>query len=357
MKEVFDRLSRIQGGVCVTIILNTHKTTPDNQKDSIVLKNMISEAATRLENEYDHKIAKSYTEKLTQLANEIDHYHNDNGMMLFVNENIAEYLRIPTHPEPRVIIDDTFATRSIVRAMKKDTDYYVLVLTKGRARLIEASSEDVVEEVRNKEFPVKDNNSVSLSKEEAAKSQRMTNILDEFFNRVDKSINRVRTNNPLPIFICSEENNYHLYLKSADYPDTIKGHLTLRNFDEKPANLIKEIWPVVRDLTVENNRTRIAELNQAVSTGTCITDINEIWNAVKEARGKTIFVEEGYYQAAKNDDGFLTPIEASEISHRNDIDDVVDDMIEYTLKYGGDVVFLEKDSMKDFDKLALVTRY
>ena len=135
------------------------------------------------------------------------------------------------------------------------------------------------------------------------------------------------------------------------------GHIALKNYDEKSANIIREIWPAIRDLTVIRNRERITELEHAVGAGTCITDINEIWRAVQEGRGRTIFVEEGYYQSAKNVDGQLVPIEQNEITGKNDIDDVVDDMIEYTLQFGGDVVFLERGSMKNFERLSLVTRY
>ncbi len=344
MNEVFDRLSKVKGGTCVTIILNTHRTTPDNQKDPINLKNLISETTKRLENEYDAKTAKTYTEKLNELAESIDLYQNDHGLMLFVNEDIAEYLRIPTHPEQRIIIDDTFATRSIVRAIKKDTDYYVLSLASGKAKILLASSEDVKEEIRDEGFPIKDEQLYNVS-------------IDEFFNRVDKAVNKVRVKNPHQVVILSDENNFHQYMKLADNPNIVMGHITLKNYDEKPANLVKEIWPAIRELTVVRNRERISELEKAVSAGTCITDINEIWTATQEGRGRTIFVEEGYYQSAKNVNGQLIPIANDEIVSKEDIDDVVDEMIEFTLKFGGDVVFLDRGSLKDFEKLALVTRY
>lgn len=344
MKEVFDRLSAVKGGVCVTIILNTHKTTPENQKDPILLKNLISETSKRIEAEYDAKTAKSYTEKLTELAATIDHYHNDNGLMLFVNEDIAEYLRIPTHPTQRIVIDDTFATKSILRALNKDTEYYALVLAGGKAKMLEASSGEFISEIHDEGIPFNDEKLYNVSR-------------DEFFNRVDKAVVKVRTKKPHQIVILSDENNFHQYMKVADYPNIIMGHIHLKNYDEKPANQIKEIWPFISELTKAKQSARIAELEHAVSAGTCITDINEIWSAVREGRGRTIFVEEGFYLPVSNEDGKLTPIDASEISTKHDIDDITDEMIEYTLKFGGDVVFTERGTMKAFQKIALVTRF
>lgn len=357
MREKLEKLSAIKAPVCVTIILNTHKTAPDNKKDPILLKNLISEASKRLENEFGADVSKKYTDTLNKIAGQIDHTYNDHGLMLYVNDDVEGYLRLPTNPHARVIIDETFATRSIIRAIKRDTDYYILALSKGKARLIEANSDEVVQEATTEGFPFTNDNLFSLSKEDAANAQKVTNITQEFFNRVDKAVNKVRAANPQSVIVYSEETNYHQYLKEVDLPDTILGHIVLKNFDTKAGNLVKEVWPTIKDMAVEKNRKRISELEKAMGAGKVISDINEVWTAVQEGRGHTIFVEEGFFQAVKNEEGILTPIDTKDINHKDDIDDIVDEMIEHTLQFGGDVVFLEENALKDYNKLALVTRY
>lgn len=357
MQKTLERLSKIQAPVCVTLILNTHKTHPENKQDSIQLKNLINEASRRLQSEYGADTAKNYTEKLNKVAESIDHYHNDLGLMVFVNDDVAEYLRLPINLHPRVIIDDTFATRSIVRALKRTSDYYILALSRGAARLFLASSDSLVKEFEDEGFPVVDNELQANSKQEAAIGSRMTNLTQEFFNRIDKAVNKIRKDNPLPVIVYSEKNNYHQYTQVADHPNTLLGHVLLKNFDEKGSNLVKEVWPHVSELTMETQKARISELEQALNTGKFLSDINEIWNAVREGKGKTIFVENGYHQPVRNEDGVLTPINADEINSKDDINDIVDDMIEYNLKFNGDVVFLDKGSLEKFEKLALTTRY
>lgn len=357
MKETLERLSKITAPVCVTIILKTHKTHPENEKDDLLLKNLIIDANRRLQNEYGSDIAKRYTEKLQKIAKDIDYRKNDLGLMLFVNDDIAEYLRLPIQPHSRVILDNTFATRPIVRALKRATDYYVLVLSKGKARLLEASSDQIVQEFTDKGFPVTDNNLQAASRQETSDAARVTNLTREFFNRIDKMVNTIRKNNPLPVVVYSEENNYHEYMKVADNPNTILGWVLLKNFDEKPGNLVKNIWPEIKKLALSKHRAKVVELEKALGSGKYLSDLNDIWEAVQKGRGKTIFVEEGYFQPVREENGILTPIESSEIKAENDNNDIVDDMIEHTLKFGGDVVFLEKGSLKEFNKLALVTRY
>lgn len=357
MREALERLSKIKAPVCVSVILKTHKTHPENEKDPILLKNLIIDTNRRLQKEYDFNIAKRYTDKLKKLAEEIDHNKNDLGLILYVNDDIAEYVRLPISPKVRVIIDETFATRSIIRALKRTMDYYILVLNRGKARLIEASSDTVVNEYEDKGFPYIDKELLKTSRPEGANAVKVSNLTREFFNRVDKMVNNIRRDNPLPVIVYTQESNFSEYLKEADNPNTILGRVLLKNIDEKASNLVKDIWPHIRDMTISKQRKRIAELEDAVNSGKYMTDLNEIWEAVQKGRGKTIFVEEGYYQPARNENGVLKPISTDQISTKDDIDDVVDEIIEFTLKFGGDVVFLGKGDLADFNKMSLVTRY
>src|SRR5699024_9991616 len=126
-------------------------------------------------------------------------------------------------------------------------------------------------------------------------------------------VNNVRKDNALPVVICSEEINYHDYLKEADNPNTIMGWVLLKSPDEKAGNLVKSIWPQVKELNLEKHRSRVSELKKDLNTGKNLSDINDIWEAVQKGRGKTIFVEEGFYQPVKNENGILTPIKPEEI--------------------------------------------
>lgn len=357
MRSILEKLSQIEAPVCVTLILRTHRSHPEYEKDPIQLKNMIVDTNQRLQKEYGTEIAKKYTDKLNKLAKTIDYRKNKEGLLLFVNDDIAEFLRLPIRLHDRIILDNTFATRSIVRALQRSRDYYILVLTRGKARLIEASSDKLIKEIESDGFPIEDKEMLSVSKPDSSKAIRVTNLTQEFFNRVDKHVNNLHKKKPLRVIVHADDTNYHDYMKEADNPNIILGHVLLKNFDGKAATIVRSIWPHVENLTLARNRSRIQELEKAVNSGKYLSDLNDIWEAVQKGRGKTIFVEEGYIQPVKNDHGVLTPISSEEIKDKNHINDIVDDMIEHTLKFGGDVVFLEKGGLKDFNKLALVTRY
>jgi hypothetical protein len=86
LKELKDIFSES----CVSIILNTHRTSPDNEKDTIALKNLCKEAEERLLADERKRDAKLLIKHLQELASQIDHRHNLESLILFVNEDLAE---------------------------------------------------------------------------------------------------------------------------------------------------------------------------------------------------------------------------------------------------------------------------
>ncbi len=356
MNLTLKQLKDIYSDCCVTIILNTHRTRPDNEKDPIVLKNLVKDAETRLLNDYDKKFAKNIMDRINQLADSIDHNQNLESLVLFVSEDVSEFARLPVEVENRVVIDETFATRALVRALNQQKAYYVLVLSRDEARLIEAFNDKVVQEI-GKPFPYENNTLYSTDRLELSMAQGQDNLIEEFFNRVDKEVNQIRNDKPLPILVCTEERNFHHYLKIADRKDTILGHLNKNRMHEKDHAIVREAWPVMQEKQIEKNDSKLGELKIALGSGMFLSDFGDIWKAILEGRGKTLFVQEGLFQPARINGNAIELVPIEDSDKKGVIDDIIDEMIENNIRHGGDTVFLSKDDLKDFQGLALVTRY
>src|SRR5690554_5814087 len=127
MEIKLKKLKNLTSENSITIILNTHRTFPDNQKDALLLKNLVKEAENRLLNDFSEKEVRGLTDKLNTLANSIDHRQNLESLILFVNKDVAEFVRLPIPVEDRVVIDHTFATRDLIRGLHHRANYYILV--------------------------------------------------------------------------------------------------------------------------------------------------------------------------------------------------------------------------------------
>lgn len=356
MDKILEKLKSETSDCCVTIVLKTHRTKPEDGQDPIRLKNLIREAEVRLLNLYDKRITTLLIDKLNGLAASINHTYNLEGLALFVNENVAEYVRLPIVVENRVVVDKTFATRDLIRALHRAASYFVLVLSRDNARLIEAFNDQVKQEL-DQPFPIENLHLHPVDRTDAALGNRQTNLMLEFFNRVDKQLNKVVRENPLPVLICTEGSNFHQYLKVADRQEIIVGHLNGSKQNEKAHHIIEEAWPVIRQINEKHNQERLQELAGALGAGKLVTDYNDIWTAVQDGKGKTLFIQQGYFQPARLENGILELVPAEQVGEINVVDDIIDEMIEMNLKNGGDAVFLSKIELESFNGLALTTRY
>ncbi|HEY5370113.1 MAG TPA: hypothetical protein VIJ75_14115 [Hanamia sp.] len=355
MITALEKFKNIASDCCVTIILQTHRTTPDNEKDSILLKNLIKEVESRLRPDFEKSFVNDMMARIDKLADGINHRHNKESLILFINETTAEYVRLPIAVGNRVVIDKTFATRDLVRALHREISYYILVLDRDKARLIEALNDKVVEEIEDG-FPMVNPDLNPVQRSEAAIGSRQSNLAREFFNRVDKQLNKVQKKNLLPVIISTEESNYPEYLKIADRKEMFAGKLYGNKMNEKAHHIVESVWPVMEKLTLEKNNQRLAELKTAVNSRNFLIDFNEIWQAIKDGRGKTLFVKQGYFQPARLENNHIELVSSANAEPAN-VDDIIDEMLEKNLRFGGDAVFIPGDELKEFKGLVLVTRF
>ena len=357
MNPLLKKLKDLTADTCVTVILNTHRTRPENQKDALVLKNFIKEVETRLLAEESKRDAQALVDRLQELADEIDPNYNLESLILFVNEEVAEYVRLPIEVEDRVVIDRTFATRDLVRALHLETGYFVLVLSQQNVRLIEAFNDKVVTEVGDP-FPLENTQFYSTTGPELSNASRQTNLVAEFFNRVDKAVNEVRKEHALPVLVCCEEANYHEYLKIADQKHSIfETFLNQNRLDEKAHHIVSEAWDIVKAHTVAQNQARKAELGQAKGAGRLLNDLHEIWSAILAGRVQTLFIEQDLFQPGLLEGDELLLASEAEASQKAVVDDIYDEMIETNQRYGGEVVFLPTGELSDYEGFAAITRY
>ncbi|GJM31261.1 MAG: hypothetical protein DHS20C18_02620 [Saprospiraceae bacterium] len=120
LKALIQQLG-IEGSVpCVTISLNTHRTHPDNEKDFILLKNLLKEAEERVVKEFGEKAVAELLKKMAIIQNEIDVNDNLDSLHIFVSNNTKKIVRLPqmTHKN-NVQISNKFALRSLIKAYNR----------------------------------------------------------------------------------------------------------------------------------------------------------------------------------------------------------------------------------------------
>jgi hypothetical protein len=357
MHSILKKLNASKTPNCLTIALNTHRTSPDNKQDIIVLKNLMKEAEIRLHAQVSKENADKITANLNQVVQSIDHNYNLDSLLLFANEAMADFVRLPIKLVQRVQLDQSFATRDLVRAMHLEMNYYILLLSQQTVRILEASNDQLVEEFGSP-FPIQNKELHPESRKEKTDSARQNRLLSEFYNRVDKEVQQIWKVKPRPILICSDANNRIVFESVTDRKETLMNiSLSGNRLDDKAQNIVSDAWEIVKEDLSKHIAARKSELEKSLGSGNFISDEGEIWRAILEGKIQTLFLEETKMSPGIIDGSNLSIHVMAETNNKQQVDDIYDEMVEAVYAFGGETIFLAEGSLTPFQGIAATTRY
>ncbi len=357
MDFILDKIKNVNQDPCITIKLNTSRTKPDYLADPLALKNLVKEVDSRLKEMYDKRLVWKLMENIESVQKKIDFSHNLNSLLIFVNENFAEFVTLPVQVKQEVIIGNNFHTREVIKARSQSKEYYVLVLSHFQARLLHAREDNLVKEFSDEAgFTVNNLGQVNDYQVRVNIENESSGFIAELFNNTDKLFKEVYFKQPLPVVIASEESNYHKFKNVADMPENIIGHINKNRDDHKAPAVVKEAWKVVQEYVKKQQESYKVELEDAQNNNLLVSEISEIWRAINEGRGDLLMVEETLHQPAQiMENGFIS---ISDSGNGGEIvDDVVDEIIEANMRMGGRICFLPSGSLEDFSGMVLKARY
>lgn len=356
IKNQLLKLANEKSSLCVTIAFNTHRTSPDNQQDPIKLKNLVKEAEERILNEFDKREVASVLEKLNQLPDELEVNKNLESLHIYLSENTFEFIRT-TWPVAKegVWIDDTFAIRPLIKAMNRNKEYLILYLTQKGVHLYEALNDAIVREIENDDFPFTESkyNLTHLFSE----NDQQNNKLKEFYNQVDKAVQRANPELVLSCLVVATDDNYSLLSQVADQPQIYLGNISIDfNSPNQKNEFIKQAWEFIKEHQEIDRNKVIEELNEAAGKSLVLTDLQEIYQAARDGRGELLVVHQDFQQPVKmiDDRTFEIVEDADEIGV---VDDITSTIAWEVIAKKGRAIFTDQEGLNGLGKIVLKTRY
>lgn len=340
----------------LSILLPTHRTSPDNKKDPILVKNMVDEAKERLREEFSARELAPLIDQLENLVGEIDYPHTLDGLALFVSHDFGKLYYLPFSVSARIVIDKTFATRDLVYGLHRSQRYWVFLLSQASTRLLSGTGE-TLEEVQDENFPMQMTGPAGTSPiPYDADSSYVDDRHRRFFQQVDRAFTDYTEGELLPLIVGGVVRQISFFQEVSQYTSAIAGTLS-GNFDKASlAELAPQVWSVVQPVREARRANAIQELEDAVNAQRVVSTIGEVWRLAQEGRGKLLVVEKNYHiPAILNEDGQFELVDqpgGTEV-----MDDAVDEIIEIVLAKGGDVEFVDDGTLALHQQIALILRY
>lgn len=343
----------------ISLLAPTHRTSPANKRDRIVVKNLAAKGIERLYGEFKKREVAPLVQNLNKLIARVDWAHRLEGLALFVGKDEATAVDLPFKVKARCVIDATFATRDLLFALNRAPRYRVLVLTEKPVRLFEANT-NVLTELTDKPFPMVHVGPGGASKLPGGQGINRSGVRDEshrqFFKKVDEALAVIQKEDPLPVVVVGVDRYLAFYQEVTKNPDAIVGLVAGSHDDPKPSALGKLVWPVFKAGATLRRTRALMRLNEAVSLNRHASGIDQVWRAAIDNRCQTVLVETDFEYPAD-----LAPAGDRLLPYTGRgaaaLDDAVDEVIEKVIAQGGEVFFYEPGALDLHQRIAAVLRY
>ncbi|MEO8447189.1 MAG: hypothetical protein ABI528_06815 [bacterium] len=356
-KEILSKLQSFSEYPCVSILMPTHRSFPENQQDKIRLKNLVKDASKRLLEEFNKDEISSILKSLDDVIDGVDFNNTLDGLAIFINKDHQEKILTPFPLKERIMIDKVFSTKDIIFGINRTEPYLVLSFSEKQAMLFKGVREDLTE-IKNDSFPIL--NTFYPLKAQGDEGDEITaNIEREkmYLRHVDKTLNDMNAEDEYPVVLLSVPQKVALFKEVTANNKTLLNVITGNYEHSSASELSKIVWPEVKKSLAELRQQVLAELDDAIGKNKYATGIDEVWKAANEGRGYKLLVELGFQYPAKVDETGLQLVPVEVNPGEEIMDDAVDVVLDKVIQTGGKVVFFKNNDLSKFNKIAMILRY
>lgn len=348
-----------EGYPMLSILLPTHRTSPENQADPILCRNLVREATERLQEELGKREVAQILAEVEVLVEEMDWAHTLDGLAIFASEGHAQVVPLPYKVKPRVVVDHSYATRDVVFAFNRSPRYRVLVLSEKPTRLYDAVLSDLTEHIGDG-FPQVFKGLGGGSKVAESTGINAGRLRDDlhrqFFREVDAALSALTQQDDLPLVVIGVDRYLSLLAEVGSMGEKLLGTVK-GSYDKRSAHELGLLaWEVAQEGLATRRLAVLEELAQAVGHDKAVSGLERVWRAAAEGRGRVLLVDPSLNAAGTLDETGARLTRVADPTVPGVIDDVVDELIELVIAKGGSVVFQEQ-GLEDHEGVALILRW
>jgi hypothetical protein len=356
-KDILVKLASERSTPCVTISLNTHRIPSEGAQDAIEIKKLLHQAHEQVILQYGKRPVAELLEKIEILIKDIDVSHNLDSLHYFLSNDTQEIIKSPWPTEKNQFhISDRFVVKPLIKLLNRTENYLILLLSQAGVRLFHAVNDAIVEEIRNDDFPFGRNPHHVTDHEKLSESKTVDNMVREYLNVVDKAALKVHNQTNMKFVVIATADNYSSLMQVADLPAMYEGYVLINSQEATHHQLALAAWPFIQALQHQRRTEAIHEMQEAVGQGNVLTDLSEIYRAIKEGRGDLLIVHDDFNQAIKmTGEGTFDLVD--DATQPDVIDDISSELAWEVTSKKGRSVFTQQDEIKELGNLVLKVRY
>lgn len=361
---------------CVSLYLPTHRSHPGNAQDPIRFRNLVKKAEKHLSEKYPSNDNAKLLKPFKKLADDRFFWsHNGDGLAVLGGPEAFRVYRLQRPVTELCIVAGTFHSKPLMRIVQSADSYQILGLNQRTYTIYEGNRDGI------QELPPIDGvpqTAAELLHEDAdepdraqrvygtarASTQHGTNLkqdaekrdVERFFRAVDQAVLRHRSKpSGLPLILAALPKHHHLFRSISRNPQLMAGAIDVHPDDLSPAALRERAWKLVLPQYLAQLDSHLEAFGKVHGSGRGTDRLDEIATASLAGRVATLLIEADRLIPGTVDTSSGT-ISAGE-SHRPSDGDILDDLGEFVLKNGGEVVIVPAEKMPTRTGAAAIYRF
>jgi hypothetical protein len=291
-------------------------------------QHLVAEAATRLREEGVVAPARIVA-RLEQLAAEARTDTTGRGLAIFASQAVARRTRLPISVAPRAVVEPTFATRDLMRALHRTPPYLLLVLHPSCAHLYDGSGGRLT--------PLPEHGFPFDRTMDESDVVGTVDAVASFLAQVDAAFGALRAERPCPFVLAGPKELTARFVDLSQHLYRLAGVVTGVE-STSLTDLYVEARASVERYLLSREAEALWTLDHALATcpERVATGLDASWTAARATSRAMLVVEEGF---------------AAPSADRHDL---VDDLIEKVIERGGWVAFTRDGMLEHQGRVALV---
>lgn len=365
-------------GPCISLYQPTHRTFPDRKQDPIRFGNLLKEVEASLARQYPNRDIDALLRPFRALAEDAPFWnHTLDGIAVFATPEMFKVYDLQRAVREKAIVADSFHTKPLMRILQSADRFHVLGVSRHEATLFEGNRYALDEVMLNADFPAELKDVIHAGRDDPERAKRAygptgpgqttrhgvnvrreltDNETHQFFRAVDEAVTR-RYSRPsgLPLVLAALPEHHSLFRKVSDNPALMTQAVDVDPASVTADDLRARAWDIVLPGYLQRLDALIEQFGTSRANDRGSADLTEIGTAASAGRIATLLIDADRVVPGRFDPetGHITFARLED----PDVDDLLDDLGEHTLRTGGDVVIVPPERMPSDTGIAAIFRF
>jgi len=298
-KEDLRYLVRKRDRPCVSIFLPTHRAGPEVEQDRIRLKSLLRDAEKRLA---AVGVEKRNVRELLAPArhlpegNQFWRYQSD-GLALYLAPGYFRYFSVPLHLQEVVSITDRFEITPLLPLWTAEDRFYLMALSRNRARLFEGTRFDV-NELDAQTIPKSFNEALDTQVDQTHRQQHtakpgLPEDLLLYFRSIDRGLRAILNSQRVPLVLAGVDDELAHYRQVNSYEGLLPEGIVGNPDRLSPGELHSKAWGIVRKYYDEARNQALRQYTECADAARNSNKLAEILPAAYHGRVYYLYVTTG----------------------------------------------------------------